>query len=278
VKLLPAAQKKPTVYGVPLVSWAPIAGAGAYEVEWSKTSYPFKLEANNPSVVTYATSLLLGPRRGDGSVGPLSPGVWYYRVRGIDFSIAAGSSPASRRLSWSDPIPILVAKPTFKIVGGGTSVTVGKSSGSSASSFHRWNLTDFALTLPKAWKQLSVKDTVISFAAYDPALKGGYRTSVSVLAAGGRDTRTVAQWEQDLVAQAKRLTTGTIVHAVVTEPGGTAVYLEYHVPSGKKTIAVQQYVFDAGAKSYIVTFETLAGLEKGYSATFAAAARSFRLG
>jgi len=118
---------------------------------------------------------------------------------------------------------------------------------------------------------------VIAFAAYDPTLKGGYRTSVNVLSAGGRDTRTVAQWEQDLVTQAKRLTTGTIVHSVVTEPGGTAVYLEYHVPSGKKTVAVQQYVFDAGTKSYFVTFATLAGLEKGYSATFAAAARSFRL-
>ena len=99
-----------------------------------------------------------------------------------------------------------------------------------------------------------------------------------MLSAGGRDTRTVAEWEQDLVTQAKRLTSGTIVSNVVTEPGGTAVYLEYHVASGKKNIAVQQYVFDAGTKSYIVTFTTLAGLEKGYSTTFTAAARSFRLG
>jgi hypothetical protein len=114
-RLIAANQKLPTFYGVPLVSWAAVPGAGAYEVQWSKKAYPFKLEPGNDSIVTFATSSLLGPQS-NGSTRPLAAGKWYYRVRGIDFSLTAGTSPASRRLSWSEPQPIVVAAPRFKIV------------------------------------------------------------------------------------------------------------------------------------------------------------------
>jgi hypothetical protein len=59
-----------------------------YEVQWSKRLYPW---ATRGSQVTWATSLKL----------PLSPGTWYYRVRGLDY-LMMGSKP---QMSWSDPVP-----------------------------------------------------------------------------------------------------------------------------------------------------------------------------
>jgi hypothetical protein len=97
-------------YGYPLVAWTPAFGAYAYEVQWSKTRYPFKPQpdpenGNALGTMTAGTSAVL----------PLSPGTWYYRVRGFDFSLRTGS----QQMSWSDPARIVVAKPRFRIVGGG---------------------------------------------------------------------------------------------------------------------------------------------------------------
>jgi hypothetical protein len=96
-------------YGYPLVAWTPALGSYAYEVQWSKTRYPFKPEpdpqnGNALGTMTFATSAVL----------PLSPGTWYYRVRGFNLSLRTGS----QEMSWSDPAKIVVAKPRFKVVGG----------------------------------------------------------------------------------------------------------------------------------------------------------------
>ena len=97
-------------YGNPLVAWTPAFGAYAYEVQWSKTRYPFKPQPdpenqNALGTMTFGTSTVL----------PLKPGTWYYRVRGFGFSLRTGS----QEMSWSDPAKIVVAKPKFKVVGGG---------------------------------------------------------------------------------------------------------------------------------------------------------------
>jgi hypothetical protein len=42
----------------------------------------------------------------------LTPGTWYYRVRGLD-ALMTGSHP---ELSWSAPVKIVFTKPRFKIV------------------------------------------------------------------------------------------------------------------------------------------------------------------
>jgi hypothetical protein len=42
----------------------------------------------------------------------LTPGTWYYRVRGLD-SLMTGSHP---ELSWSKPVKLVFSKPRFKIV------------------------------------------------------------------------------------------------------------------------------------------------------------------
>ncbi|MBV8597560.1 MAG: hypothetical protein JO017_01950 [Actinobacteria bacterium] len=92
-------------YGQPLVSWTPALGAEAYEVQWSKTSYPFNPEltaAGSPGFMTAGTSAVL----------PVSPGTWYYRVRGFDYSLPTGA----QQMSWSDPAKLVVATPKFKIV------------------------------------------------------------------------------------------------------------------------------------------------------------------
>jgi hypothetical protein len=92
-------------YGQPLVSWTPALGAEAYEVQWSKVRYPFVAEVaatGGKGFMTTSTSVVL----------PVGPGVWWYRVRGFDFSLPTGA----QQMSWSDPARLVVAKPKFEIV------------------------------------------------------------------------------------------------------------------------------------------------------------------
>jgi hypothetical protein len=98
-RLFTATGAKPSVYGAPLVAWKPALGADRYEVQWSKKAYPWTKAG---SLETPSTSATL----------PLSPGRWHYRVRGISLALPAGG----RQMSWSDPVALRVAKPTFKIV------------------------------------------------------------------------------------------------------------------------------------------------------------------
>ena len=99
--LVSAKTESPQFYGPPLVAWKPALGAGAYEVQWSKQRYPFKADAT--PLLTFATSVNL----------PLTPGTWWYRVRGINFSLPSGA----QQMSWSTPAKIVVTKPTFSVVG-----------------------------------------------------------------------------------------------------------------------------------------------------------------
>jgi uncharacterized membrane protein YgcG len=92
-------------YGQPLISWTPALGAEAYEVQWSKTKYPFVPQllpgAQFKGMMTATTSAVL----------PVTPGTWYYRVRGYDYSLPTGV----QQMSWSDPQQIVVASPMFKV-------------------------------------------------------------------------------------------------------------------------------------------------------------------
>jgi hypothetical protein len=97
-------------YGSPLVAWTPALGASIYEVQWSKKRYPFKPEAD-PRNAGAAGRLVLGTS----TVLDLKPGTWYYRVRGFNFALPSGA----QQMSWSDPARIVVAKPRFRVVGGG---------------------------------------------------------------------------------------------------------------------------------------------------------------
>ena len=79
-------------------------------MQWSKTRYPFKPQPNPQNqnalgTMTLTTSVVL----------PLAAGTWYYRVRGFNLNLPTGA----QQMSWSDPSKIVVAKPKFKVVGGG---------------------------------------------------------------------------------------------------------------------------------------------------------------
>jgi len=97
-------------YGAPLVAWTPALGAAMYQVQWSKTGSPFKPEPN-PQNAGARGMLVLGTS----AVLPLSPRTWYYRVRGFSFSLPTNA----QQMSWSDPAKIVVAKPKFRLIGGG---------------------------------------------------------------------------------------------------------------------------------------------------------------
>ncbi len=100
-RLTAARRAVPAFYGTPLVAWKPAIGADQYQVQWSKKGYPWRKEGER---LTYATSALL----------PLAPGRWFYRVRGINFSMPG----TARAMTWSDPVQLTVAKPTFAVVKG----------------------------------------------------------------------------------------------------------------------------------------------------------------
>ena len=85
----------------------PALGASAYHVQWSRTRYPFKPQPNaagsgkSEGFLTWGTSAVL----------PLGPGTWWYRVRGVNFSLPTNA----QFMGWSEPARLVVAKPTFSV-------------------------------------------------------------------------------------------------------------------------------------------------------------------
>lgn len=107
-ELVTARTAKPAFYRGALIAWQPALGATGYEVQWSRTLYPWKSASATP-LYTASTSVLLQG---------LVPGTWYYRVRGIDPYVPG----PVKQMAWSDPVQFKLAKPTFSVQDG--SVTV----------------------------------------------------------------------------------------------------------------------------------------------------------
>jgi len=90
------------VYASPIAAWEPTVGATKYQVQLSRTLYPWHAAKQ---VSTPATSVVL----------PLSTsdvGTWYYRVRGIDETLPAGG----RAMSWSPPVKLKITGNRIAIV------------------------------------------------------------------------------------------------------------------------------------------------------------------
>jgi hypothetical protein len=104
-RLVSAVTSAPRFYGTPHVAWTPALGADVYEVQWSKTRYPFRPEidprSNTRGMLLFETSALL----------PLKPGTWWYRVRGINYQLPTGA----QQMSWSTAARVDVAKPQFRV-------------------------------------------------------------------------------------------------------------------------------------------------------------------
>ncbi len=96
-RLLASAGSRPVVYSSPLVAWRPVVGATAYEIEWSRTTYPWRRSGHRS---LQSTSTVLN----------LAPGRWYYRVRGLN-TVQIGVSG----MTWSKPVGVKVARPTFRV-------------------------------------------------------------------------------------------------------------------------------------------------------------------
>jgi hypothetical protein len=103
---LTSAARTSAFYGQPLVAWTPAFRADIYEVQYSKTRYPFRPEVdprtNVKGNMTFSTADVL----------PLKAGTWWYRVRGIDYNLPTGV----QQMSWSAPQKLVVSKPSFKVV------------------------------------------------------------------------------------------------------------------------------------------------------------------
>ncbi len=99
----------PSYYKAALIAWTPAFGATGYEVQWSKTKYPWKPASATP-FYTAATSLLL-----EG----LDPGTWYYRVRGIDPYVPG----TTKQMTWSPIAGLKLVKPTFSVQNTSVSAT-----------------------------------------------------------------------------------------------------------------------------------------------------------
>lgn len=97
-RLLAAAGKKPVVFSTPLIAWEPATGAGSYEVQWSRTRYPWRAQG---SKLTYSTSAVLD----------LATGTWFYRVRGLN-----QAQTRKPQMEWSAPVRLSVSKPSFRLV------------------------------------------------------------------------------------------------------------------------------------------------------------------
>lgn len=240
---LVAATASTQFYGKPLVAWEPALRAEEYEVEWMQVppgqpSTPFVASGN---LLTTATSAVL----------PLTAGTWYYRIRGFDYNLPTGA----QQMAWSTPQKLVIAQPQFRIVVGKVSqkkptfkVTSPTSKAAPASGLATKSGDGFTMPIPSTWKQLSIRDSVITF-AYTNAPK---KTSVNVLKVSGRNGRSYQQWASDLASQYSA--SAHVTTSIATLPAGKAVVLMGTAPGGGTTITFLQYVVDAGRFAYTVTF------------------------
>jgi hypothetical protein len=97
-----SAGRTPVVYSAPIVAWQPVVGATKYQVELSRSLYPWRPAK---TVGTPATSVVL-------PISKSQVGVWYYHVRAIDENLPAGA----RSMAWSTPVEVKVTGNLIKVV------------------------------------------------------------------------------------------------------------------------------------------------------------------
>ena len=101
-RMIAAVGSKPSVYAQPIVAWEPSFNVSKYQVEVSRTLYPWHAKWR---LNTQATSMVL-------PLTKLDAGAWYYRVRAINDSLPAGA----RAVAWSAPTKITITGDRFAVV------------------------------------------------------------------------------------------------------------------------------------------------------------------
>jgi len=238
-------------------------------VQWSKTKYPWNAVGQR---YTFGTSAVLDQVVGGKRVS-LEPGTWYYRVRGLDFSLPG----IARAMSWSDPVGFDVSKPTFKVVGN-TSLPKAKKGAPTKVS----NPVDaFSLTLPSGWKQIDPSGVTYSDTPGNPI--GKYRATngvavASVLVGAGRGNLSFAAWAQKFVDAAKASSSVSDLKAsAVSTPAGQAERITYTFSSGSDSVQYLMYVYASATSETILSLYTLSSSAASQQAGFAKIAASFRL-
>jgi hypothetical protein len=97
-----AAGVRPVVYASPIVAWQPAIGATNYEIQLSRTPYPWRVAK---SLATPSTAIMLPLSR-------LDVGTWYYRIRGVNTALPKGG----QKMSWSSPVSVRITGNQFKLV------------------------------------------------------------------------------------------------------------------------------------------------------------------
>jgi hypothetical protein len=189
-------------YGQPLVSWTPALGAWDYEIQWGKGTQPFTPLG---SQITKSTSFVL----------PVTPGTWYYRVRGFDFSLPSGS----QQMSWSLPARLVVSKPIFKVVG--SHKTKAKKSAPAGKkgvvvATKRISGTGFTIDVPSTWQRYA-----------DPSDPGAveYRDPSKTLTVSVESTTISSQQVAAAVLSTFQASGVKATSSDVTLPAGKAVYV-----------------------------------------------------
>ncbi len=101
-RVVSAASPNPVVFASPIAAWQPVIGASKYQVQMSRTLYPWH---SAKFVGTPATSVVL-------PVTKFDAGVWYYRVRGIDEDLPKGA----QAMAWSTPVRVRVTGNQVSVV------------------------------------------------------------------------------------------------------------------------------------------------------------------
>jgi hypothetical protein len=100
-RLLSARTPRDAFYSSPLVAWTASPAAAGYDVEWSRSRTQW---SSAHRLRTFATSAIL----------PVTPGLWWYRVRGVNDSL-----PGNQEMRWTThPSQIRIVRPTFNVLGG----------------------------------------------------------------------------------------------------------------------------------------------------------------
>jgi hypothetical protein len=90
------------VYETPIVAWQPAIGATDYQVELSRSRYPWHATTQ---LSTPATSITL-------PLTKLDAGTWFYRVRGVNQALPT----AAQAMTWSSVVRIKITGDQFAIV------------------------------------------------------------------------------------------------------------------------------------------------------------------
>jgi hypothetical protein len=284
--LADAAAPDPKFYGATLVSWQPVSGATGYEVQWSKSLYPWKTEGT--PILTASTSTTLGG---------LAAGTWYYRVRGLDPYLPG----PLQKLAWSDPVEVEIAAPTFAVASDGyatkpavtqkRTVTRKAAIPTGFASYSSY-AGEFTLGLPRGWKVLPKAHPLVSslakgqfssgykleFVGYDPkGVVNGYATDCVVLRGAGRGNATLSAWARAQVAGLRASLRGApFAKRLVRLAGGWALRVSYRVETkdGKQVWALT-HLFDEVSASYALSCSATSSLRHRYEPVFDSAAKTF---